>query len=110
MLVVLADDFSGAAEIAGIAFIRAVGAVRGLGEMGHLGVAARDVLHDRIARFLQAQGVGAVGDDLAAEADNDAALGGRDGNRMIGAGNLGGFIHGYMLLKKGRHSRLNIGL
>ena len=49
-------------------------------------VGERDVLHRRVGRLLQGDGVVGVGDDLAVDADGDVLAGRRDGDRMRGGG------------------------
>ena len=67
-----------------LALVRAVG--RGVGADEHIPshVIERNVLNCRIGRLLQGQGGTGVGDDLAVDANDDVAIGRRDGDRVFG--------------------------
>ncbi len=62
------------AEVVGVTLVGAVGDVRGAGQQRHVGVGAGDILHGRVARLLQGQGM-AGGGNLGARGGDTDVLG-----------------------------------
>src|SRR6267143_1015157 len=88
------------AVIGALAFVGTVRLMPGPSQLRHIDVLARDVLHRRISRFLQGQGLAAIGDAFAVHGDRDPAFGRRDGHRMIRPGNLDWLaVHDFSLLR-----------
>src|ERR1700761_8927509 len=89
----------GNAVVGAVAFVRAVGIVRGPDEQRHVCIGARDVVDGRVSLLIESECVRRVGDDLAGDCYTDLAFGGRDGDGMIRAWNLDLFA----LLQSYRH-------
>src|SRR6267154_3860530 len=71
------------AVISALALVGTIRLVRGPLQLRHIDVLARNVLHQGIGRFLQGQGLAAIGDAFAVHGDRDPAFGRRDGHWMI---------------------------
>ena len=74
------------AEIASIAFVRAVGHVAARRQLRHVNIAAGDVLDWRIGSLTQLEGIARIGDDEIANTNHYAFRIGRNRYRMIGVG------------------------
>jgi Citrate synthase, C-terminal domain len=88
------------AEVGAVAFVGTIRLVRCPLQLRLIYVFARDVLHRRIRRFLQGQGLACIGDALTVHDDGYPAFCRRDGYRMIGSRNLDWLAaHLYQLLR-----------
>src|ERR1700682_2902177 len=74
---------SGNAVVTAIAFIRTVGCVIRPFQLGKINVLTRNVLHWRIGRFAERQGVAGVGNYTARDRYDNASGIALDGDRMI---------------------------
>ena len=100
------------AEIAAIAFVRAISGVVGAVEERHIDVFARDVLNRGIGGFAQSERFSRVGDHPPRDRDDDPSGIAFDRDRMIRSGNFDRLccgcdirFHGFHLLVRADGSR-----